>query len=167
MIQYPLGAMCFTYQQCQKLQARYLPAFLSCMGINRTTATAVRHGPLHLGGLDIFNLAMEQGIQQTKMVISHTRRNDEVGHMLNISREHLQLQAGVSWPVLSRNGSQQQKYINPCYLSHLWQFLDNTDTQIQFEYDPWILPQRQHDTFIMEQLSSLPGITQTELVHAQ
>ena len=41
MIQYPLGSTCFTVQQCAKIQAKYLPTFLSKMGINRMTATAV------------------------------------------------------------------------------------------------------------------------------
>ena len=40
-LQYPLGATCFTHKQCNQIQARYLPTFLSKMGINRTTATAV------------------------------------------------------------------------------------------------------------------------------
>ena len=71
MIQYPLGATCFTTQQCQKIQAKYLPTFLSCMGINHTTATAVCHGPLHLGGFNVFNLETEQGVMKTKMVLSH------------------------------------------------------------------------------------------------
>jgi hypothetical protein len=54
MIQYPLGATCFTVKQCRKLQAKYLPAFLSKMGINQMTPTAIHHGPPHLGGMDIF-----------------------------------------------------------------------------------------------------------------
>jgi hypothetical protein len=41
MIQYPLGATCFTKKQCSQIQAKYLPTFLSKMGINRMTATAV------------------------------------------------------------------------------------------------------------------------------
>ena len=41
MMQYPLGATCFTKKQCNKIQARYLPTFLSKMGINRTTNTTV------------------------------------------------------------------------------------------------------------------------------
>jgi hypothetical protein len=32
MIQYPLGATCFTVKQCQKIQAQYLPTFLSKWG---------------------------------------------------------------------------------------------------------------------------------------
>ena len=100
------------------------------MGINCATATAIQHGPLHLGGFDIFNLATEQGMMATKMVLSHTRKDDEVSKMLHISHDHLQLQAGVSWPVLSQNGHQQRKYIDPCYLTNLWEFLDEIDANI-------------------------------------
>ena len=35
-LKYCLGATCFTKKQCDKLQARFLPTFLSKMGINRT-----------------------------------------------------------------------------------------------------------------------------------
>ena len=123
MIQYPLGATCFTSKQCQKIQAKYMPTFLSRMGINQATAMALQHGPLHLGGFDVFNLETEQGVMKTKMVLSHLRWNDEVGQMINISCNHLQLQAGVSWLIMSRPGTQQQKYVDPCYLTHLWDFL--------------------------------------------
>ena len=52
----------------------------------------------------------------------------------------------MSWP-----GHQQQKYVDKCYLSHLWQFLDSTQTHLWFEFDNWLCPQRQGDLFIMEQ----------------
>ena len=71
MIQYPLGTTCFTSKQCQKIQAKYMPTFLSRMGINQATAMALQHGPLHLGGFDVFNLETEQGVMKTKMVLSH------------------------------------------------------------------------------------------------
>jgi hypothetical protein len=106
MIQYPLGATCFNEKQCHQIQMKYLPYALSKMGFNRTTSTAVRHGPAYYGGMEVFNLEMEQGVQHTNMLLSHIRKQDEVGHMLQISIEHLQLQAGVSWPVLSRPGYQ-------------------------------------------------------------
>jgi hypothetical protein len=107
MIQYPLGATCFTKKQCSQIQAKYLPTFLSKMGINRMTATAVRHGPPALGGMEVFQLETEQGVQQTSLVIAHLRKDDDVGRMLHTSIDHLQLQAGVSWPVLSQPGHMQ------------------------------------------------------------
>jgi hypothetical protein len=138
MIQYPLGATCFTIKQYHKLQAKYLPAFLSKMGINQMTPTAIRHGPPHLGGMDIFRLDTEQGIQHTKLIITHFPKEDEVGKLLHISLDHLQLQAGVSWPVLSQPGHAQWMYIDPCYLSHTWDFLDSIDSQLCIETPAWI-----------------------------
>jgi hypothetical protein len=140
-IQYPLGATCFMKQQCDRIQSKYLPTFLSWMGINCSTATAVRHAPLELGGMDVFSLETEQGIQHTKLLMSHVRKQDQVGRMLLLSMEHLQLQAGVSWPVLSRNGATQRKYVDPCYLMHTWEFLDSIDAQLRLEPDPWLRPQ--------------------------
>ena len=78
MIQYPLGATCFTAKQRQKIQAKYLTMFLSHMGINWTTAMAVQHGPIHLGGFNVFNLEIEQGVMKTKLVVSHIQWNNEV-----------------------------------------------------------------------------------------
>ena len=167
MIQYPLGATCFTAQQCQKIQTKYLPTFLSHMGINRTMATAVQHSPLHLGGFNVFNLETEQGVMKTKMVLSNLWQNDEVGKMLQISHKHLQLQASIPWLVMSRLGFQQRKYVEPCYLSNLWEFMDDINTNMQFEFDQWLYPQWQHDTFIIDLFSNLPGITKKELIHAQ
>ena len=158
MIQYPLGATCFTAKQYQKIQAKCLPIFLSCTGINQTMVTAIQHGPLHLGGVNVFNLEMKQGVMKTKLVISHLHQNNEVGKMLNC--DHLQLQAGVPWPVLSQPGYQQSKYVDPCYLSHFWNFLDDIDTHLHFDPNLWLKPQCQANTFIMDELSALPGIQQ-------
>jgi hypothetical protein len=143
MIQYLLGAMCFSHDQCRRIQARYLPTFLSKMGINCTTASAVHHGPLQLGGMDIYNLETEQGVIHTNLLVSHLWKDDAVGHMFHISLNHLQLQAGVLWPVLSQPGHVQRNYVDPCYLTNTWDFLDSTCSHIQFEHPPTPLLQTQ------------------------
>jgi hypothetical protein len=167
MIQYPLGATCFSTKQCQQIQTKYLPYSLSKMGINRTTATAVRHGPAQYGGMEVFNLEMEQGIQHACLMISHLQKDDEVGRMFQITLDHLQLQAGVSWSVLSQPGHMQRHYVNPCYVSNTWDFLDQAGLHLQQDDPTKFLTQRQQDTFIIEIFSELPDITPTELKHAQ
>jgi hypothetical protein len=87
--------------------------------------------------------------------------------MLHISLEHLQLQAGVSWPVLSKLGHLQHKYLDPCYLTNTWEFLDSINSHIWLEPNTWIRPQPEGDSFIMEDLANLPGLKPIELVHAQ
>jgi hypothetical protein len=32
-------------------------------------------------------------------------------------------------------------YIDPCYLSHTWDFLDSIDSQLRIETPAWIRPQ--------------------------
>jgi hypothetical protein len=67
-LKYCFGATCFSKKQCDKLrQARYLPTFLSKMGINRTTATtAVQHGPTSLGGMNVMiHFETEQAVGNT------------------------------------------------------------------------------------------------------
>jgi hypothetical protein len=132
-LHYPIGATCFTRKQCNKIQSQYLPTFLSKMGINRTTATAVRHGPQSLGGMDIFHLKTEQAVQHTKLTISHLRHDDEIGRMMKTSIDHLQLQAGTPWTVLSQAGHKVRMYVDPCYASQTWEFLDGIGCQLLLE----------------------------------
>lgn len=164
---YPVGATCFTNKQCQRIQARYLSTFLSKMGINRTTSSAVRHGPLSLGGMDIFHLATEQAVQHTKLMLSHLRKNDEIGRMLKTSIDHMQLQAGTSWTVLSKPGQKVRMYVDPCYVSHTWEFLDGIGCHIRLEPKKWMQPQRMGDSFIMDDVANLNGIKKIDLAHVQ
>ena len=62
------------------------------MGINRTTATAVRHRPASLGGMNV----IEQAVEHTKLMVSRLRKEDAVGRMLQMSIDQIQLQAGTS-----------------------------------------------------------------------
>jgi hypothetical protein len=157
--QYPLGATCFSRKQCNKIQAQYLPTFLYKMGINRTTSTAVRHGPHTLGGMDIFHLETEQAVQHIKLLVSHLRHDDDIGWMIQTSIDCLQLQAGTSWSVMSRAGKKVRQYTDPCYASQTWEFLDGINSHVLLEPKTWMHPQRTGDSFIMEDAANIVGVT--------
>jgi hypothetical protein len=166
-LKYCLGATCFSKKQCDTLQARYLPTFLSKMGINRTTATAVpRHGPTSLGGMSVIHLETEQAVEHTKLMLSHLRKEDEIGRMIQTSIDQLQIQAGTSWAVLSRPGKHQaRKYgVDQCYASHTWAFLDRIGSYVRLELTTWTRPQRVGDQFIMDDVANLSGIKPIKLV---
>jgi hypothetical protein len=46
-----------------------------------------------------------QGSGKNKLLIGHLRKTDIVGDNLQVELDCLQLQAGVSWDVLSREGT--------------------------------------------------------------
>jgi hypothetical protein len=117
--------------------------------------------------MDVFHLETEQAVQHTKLIVSHFRRQDDIGQMLRLSIDHLQLQAGTSWPVLSRCGKKVRMYVDPCYVSHTWGYLDGIGCHLHLEPDTWMHPQRQQDSFIMDDVTNLPRIKPIEIVHVQ
>jgi hypothetical protein len=90
-----------------------------------------------------------------------------VGDNLQVELDCLQLQAGVSWDVLSREGTLIRPYVDKCWTSHLWEFNNHYGLTVHREDKPWFLPQRENDLFIMEALTNLPAATTKRLRGAQ
>jgi hypothetical protein len=165
---YPLGATCFTEKECNSIQAKYMPMVLSKMGINRSTPTEVQSGPALYAGMSVSKLWPLQGSTKNKLLIGHLRKSDNVGTNLQVELDCLQLQAGVLWDVLSREGTMIRKYVDKkCWTSHLWEFNDRYGLTVKREDKAWLLPQREHDQFIMEALTNLPAATSKRLRGAQ
>jgi hypothetical protein len=121
---YPLDATSFTEKECSSIRAKYMPTVLSKMGINRSTPTEVRSGPALYAGMSVSKLWPLQGSTKNKLLIGHLQKSDIVGTNLQVELDCLQLQAGVSWDVLSREGTMIRKYVDKCWTSHLWEFND-------------------------------------------
>jgi hypothetical protein len=121
---YPLGATCFTEKECNMIQAKFLPTVLSKMGINRSTPRDVRSGPSLYAGMTVSELWSIQGSSKNKLLIGHLRKADMVADNLQVELDCLQLQAGMSWDVLSRDGTRVRPYVDKCWASHLWEFND-------------------------------------------
>jgi hypothetical protein len=102
---YPLGATCFTKKECNSIQAKYMPKVLSKMRINRSTPTEVQSGLALYAGMSVSKLWPLQGSTKNKLLIGHLRKSDNVGTNLQVELDCLQLQTGVSWDILSREGT--------------------------------------------------------------
>lgn len=166
-VEYVLPTTCFTQPECLKIQRTFLPTFLSKMGIRRSTAEAIRSGPLRFGGMDEPEVWTVQGSGHDKMLIGSLRKDDVVGQTLNVELDLLQLQAGVSWDVLSRPGETVRHYVPACWAVHTWDFNDSCGITVARDAQPWLLPQRRHDKFIMEEIAALPNIKPLALKYAQ
>jgi hypothetical protein len=58
---------------------------------------AVWHGPTtSLGSMNVIHLKTKQAVELTKLMISHLRKEDEIGQMIQTSIDNLQIQAGTS-----------------------------------------------------------------------
>lgn len=166
-IGYPLPITSFTELQCKKIQSQYMPQFSSKMGFNRHTPNPIKYGPLRYGGLNIPSIRAEQGMGHVKLALSHLRKNDSVGQVLNVSLDSLQLHAGVEWPILSQPGHSVLTYVPKTWATLLWQYLDSINVTLHRERQPLLQPQRLNDTFLMGCFAAIPGITASELNQAQ
>jgi hypothetical protein len=144
-----------------------MPTVLSKMGINRSTPTEVRSGPSLYAGMSVSELWPIQGTSKNKLLIGHLQKTDVVGDNLWVELDCLQLQAGVSWDVLSREGTLIHKYINKCWVLHLWEFNDQYGLTLRRENKAWLRLQCEHNQFIMEALTDLPESTSKRLCGAQ
>jgi len=166
-IEYALPTTCFSKKNCEKIQASYFPTYLSKMGINQMTPAAVRSGPTLYGGMDKREVWTAQGSGHNKLLVSFLRKNDTVGAQLDVELRTLQLQAGVSWNVLSRDGSRVREYVDKCWATHTWEFNDGCGLTVQREDAPWLSPQREGDKFLLEDIANMPEVTSGDLKYVQ
>ena len=68
---------------------------------------------------------------------------------------------------LHREGSLVRSYVDHCWATHLWSFNDEYGLTIHRDDKLWLLPQRQHDRFLMDEFLSLQVATKKRLRAAQ
>jgi hypothetical protein len=119
------------------------------------------------GGMSVPEFWPIQGSTKNKLLIGHLWKSDLVGNNISVKLDCLQLQAGTSWRVLSREGKLVRSYMDKCQASQLWEFNDTCGLTVQQEDKAWMLPQWEHDQFIMEALTDLLQATMAWLQGAQ
>ena len=138
---WPLGVTCFSKKDCLGIQCKFMGTVLSKMGINQNTATKVCSGPAIYAGMEVPELWPIQGASKNRLMIGHLCKTDIVGNNLQVKLNCLQLQAGMLWSILSRNGSLVCQYVDHCWARHLWEFNDEYSLTIHQDDKPWLLPQ--------------------------
>jgi hypothetical protein len=104
-------------------------------------------------------MRFNQGAGANKLMIGHLQKDDTVGNTISDSLDALQIHAGTSWPVLSQDSTQVIRYVegtNKMWATNIWKFNDQHEYTIQQSQRPWLLAQREHNSFIMEKNSLTP-----------
>ena len=117
--------------------------------------------------MDKLEIWTVQGSGHDKFLIASLQKDDVMGQTLSTKLDLLQLQAGISWDVLSHPGMTVHHYVPLCWASHTWDFNDMYGLTLERDSQPWLLPQRENDRFIMEEISSLPNVKPLDLKYPQ
>ena len=81
---------------------------------------------------------MDQGISQVQMFLSHMRHQDEIGILLQILLENLQLIIGLPLLPMTYDPQQFLCFVEPLWLKNVWEFIYSIKGHVHLE-DCWEL----------------------------
>ena len=149
-MRYGLAAMAVDEEELAPVQSLVIKSILQRMGVQSTIPSAIRHGPPELGGLAIYDLRTEAGLEAVKFFRNAIYADSENGNMLRLNLQYSQLESGVGDSLLERPDL-HIPYLTPTWLLSMRQFLfcHNMTITVSGAYS---LPLRSDsDQYIMQQ----------------
>ena len=148
-MRYSLSSLAINEECMATVQSRIIPAILQKLHVNRHLPTSIRHGPSEMGGLDLYDLRTEAGLEAIKFFRNAIYSESENGKLLRLSLESSQLESGLGVPLLE-NPQLYVSYLTPTWTMSLRQFLSNHNITISLT-DPVSFPLRSStDQYIMQ-----------------
>ncbi|KAI2493732.1 hypothetical protein MHU86_20802 [Fragilaria crotonensis] len=154
---YSLPAIAVDEEELEKIQSKIIPTIVQRLGFSSKLATAVRYGPVSMGGLDLLDLRTECGIEMIKYFRHEVYGNTKVGQLLLLQVQASQLESGLPH-ILLEEPDIHIPYLTPTWILSMRQFMSNHNVRITLT-DTFIIPlQGRHDLYIMD-LQRLKGYT--------
>ena len=159
---YPLSCSSMSFRQLDEIQRKAMSIMVARCGYNRNTKKAILYGPLELGGANFRHLYIQQGVGQVVTFLKHWRLQSTAGILLKIALEWFQVQAGVSYSILT-NVKSPLPHLESKWISSLRVFLAEHDMHLQI--DKLFIPkiQRQYDVHLMDLILDSTKYTPREI----
>ena len=146
---YSLPAIAIDEEELNSIQSKILPTLVQRLGLSSKLPTAIRHGPVEMGGLNLMDLRTECGIEMIKYFRHEVYGNTKVGQLLLLQLQASQLESGLSYPLLEEP-SYHIAYLTPTWILSMRQFMSNHNIRITLTDTFTITLQGRHDSCIMD-----------------
>ena len=148
-MRYGLAALAVDEEALSTVQSRVIKSMLQKMHVQSTIPSAIRHGPPELGGLALYDLRTEAGIEAVKFFRDSVYSQSECGKLLLLNLQYSQLEAGIGEALLE-NPKIHMSYLTPSWILSLRQFLfcHNMTISTSEAYTPPLLSDT--DQYIMQ-----------------
>ena len=80
-MRYGLSALAVDEEELSSVQSRVIRSMLQQMGIQSTIPTSIRHGPVEMGGPNLYDLRTKAGIEAVKFFRNAIYSDSENGNM--------------------------------------------------------------------------------------
>ena len=111
-MRYSLAALAVDEEELGPVQSKVLAAMLQGMGVSSKLPTAIHHGPLDMGGMELLDLQTEMGIASLRLIRNSVFANSKVGKLIVMNVQYSQLEAGIGYNILEKP-SQHISYLTP------------------------------------------------------
>jgi hypothetical protein len=164
-------AMVFTFPVCSftkieltTLQKNPVRATLARLGLNRNISRDIVFGSALYGGVGLLDLFVEQGIAQLQLLLRHLRAETTQGSLMLIGLSWWHLVAGFS-SSLWDNPQSNISYVEHSWYNSIKDFLLHANGSVYISPSAFITwqPLRDHDATLMEQISSLDGVSRADM----
>jgi hypothetical protein len=158
-------AVClFTLADLTTLQKAPVSATLARLGFNRNISRDIVFGSSLYGGLGLLHLFVEQGIYQLQLLLRHLRTETSQGLLMLIGLAWWHHVAGFSSSIWE-NTQANISYVEHSWYTSIKDFLLYANRSVHIpppEFLHW-QPLWEHDVALMEQISSLDGVSRADL----
>ncbi|KAI2511186.1 hypothetical protein MHU86_3151 [Fragilaria crotonensis] len=147
-MKYSLPALAVDEEELEKIQTKIIPTIVQRLGLSSKLPTAIRHGPISMGGLGIIDLRTEYGIEMIRMFRNAIYSQTEVGKLLLMQVQASQLEAGIPNPLLEEPHI-HIPYLTPTWVLSMRQFMSNHNITITLTNTLSMSLHSPRDVFIM------------------
>jgi hypothetical protein len=147
-MRYQLAALSADEEELHSIQSRIIPVILQKLHINRNLPTAIRHGPITLGGMDLYDIRTDAGIEAIKYMRNAVYSKSEAGKLILTNVQYSQMEAGITQPILEYPDI-HLSYLTPTWITSIRQYLHCHNLTITLTHTYNIKLQGKNDQTIM------------------
>ena len=161
---YVLPALAIDEEELAPIQSKIIPVILQKLGYSSKLPTAIRHGPVEMGGLALLDLRTELGISTIKYMRNAIYSNSKSGKLILLNIKYSQIEAGIREPLLE-HPSIRLSYLTPTWITSVRQYLYQHNMQISLTDTLTVHFQGNRDQCVMNQthLRSYTPLQQTDI----
>ena len=117
-MRYSLAALAVNEEALSGVQSRVLQSMLQKMHFPSKIPTSIRHGPVEMGGLGLYDLRTEAGLEALKFFRNSIYSESEAGNLLRLNLEYSQRESGIGTPLMQYPGV-HVPYLTPTWILSL------------------------------------------------
>jgi len=162
-IRYRMPVYMFDEGECDELMKIISPVLLHANYINKNYPRALLQANSQYGGLGITHLYDIMGMEKSKFLFMHLRRQDTTGKLFQISMQQTQLECGSETLFYNLDYDKYGPLTTNTWNTNLWQYYSSRAIEMDLTLPVTYTKPRCNDQFIMDVLMKDGSLNQNEL----